>query len=63
MDNKLPLVSYALAALSGVCFVGGLVILSGEGRIQTCTDLRKSYPHWTNHLVAEKDAILQEECY
>lgn len=28
MDNKLSLVSYTLAAMAGICFVGGLVILS-----------------------------------
>lgn len=28
MDKKLHLVSYTLAALAGVCFVGGVVILS-----------------------------------
>lgn len=28
MDKKLSLVSYTLAAMAGVCFVGGLVILS-----------------------------------
>lgn len=43
MDNKLPLISYTLAAFSGICFIGGLVILSGEGRKHTCTDLRRSY--------------------
>ena len=32
MDNKLSaIVSYALATLSGICFIGGLVILTGEG--------------------------------
>ena len=31
MDRKLPLISYALVALSGICFIGGLVILSTEG--------------------------------
>lgn len=31
MDNKLPIISYALAALSSACFIGGLVLLSGEG--------------------------------
>lgn len=38
MDNKLPLVSYTLAIVSGICFISGLVILSGEGeqtRVQT----------------------------
>lgn len=44
MDNKLPLISYALAAMSGICFIGGLVILSSEGRINTCIDSRRSYP-------------------
>lgn len=28
MEKKLSLVSYTLAAMAGVCFVGGLVILS-----------------------------------
>ena len=28
MDSKLSLVSYTLAAMAGVCFVSGLVILS-----------------------------------
>jgi hypothetical protein len=28
MDNKLSLVSYTLAAMAGICFVSGLVILS-----------------------------------
>jgi len=32
MYNKLSLVSYTLAAMAGICFIQGLVILSGEGR-------------------------------
>lgn len=32
MDNKLPLISYAFAAMAGVSFICGLVILSSEGR-------------------------------
>lgn len=28
MDNKLTLVSYTLAAMAGICFVSGIVILS-----------------------------------
>ena len=32
MHDKLSLVSYTLATMAGLCFVGGLVILSGEGR-------------------------------
>lgn len=45
MDNrKLPLVSYALATVSGVCFLSGLMILSREGRKTVWTDLRGSYP-------------------
>ena len=43
MDKKLPLMSYALALLSGICFVGGLFILSNEGETNICTDLRSSY--------------------
>ena len=34
MYNKLSLVSYTLATMAGLCFVGGLVILSGEGRLE-----------------------------
>ena len=33
MNNRLSLVSYSLATLAGICFIGGLVILSGEGRM------------------------------
>lgn len=33
MRDKLSIVSYTLATMAGICFVGGLVILSGEGRI------------------------------
>lgn len=28
MDKKLSLVSYTLATMAGICFVGGIVILS-----------------------------------
>lgn len=28
MNNKLSMVSYTLATMAGICFVGGLVILS-----------------------------------
>lgn len=32
MDNRLSsIVSYALATVAGACFIGGLVVLSGEG--------------------------------
>ena len=44
MDNRLPLISYALATVSGICFLGGLVILSSEGRTDVWTGLRRSYP-------------------
>ncbi len=44
MDKKVPLISYTLAAMSGVCFLGGLMILSREGRKTIWTDLRGSYP-------------------
>ena len=43
MDKKMPLITYTLAAFSGICFLSGLVILSSEGRIDTCTDSRSSY--------------------
>lgn len=43
MDDKLPLISYTLAAMSGICFVGGLIILSSERRNHVWTDLRGSY--------------------
>lgn len=45
MDNKIPLISYALAAMSGVCFLGGLVVLSREGRTTMWTDSRDCYPY------------------
>lgn len=32
MDGKLSFVSYTLAAMAGICFVSGLVIISTEGR-------------------------------
>jgi hypothetical protein len=44
MDNKLPLISYTLAAVSGICFLSGLVIISREGRTNTWKDLGSSYP-------------------
>lgn len=43
MDNKMPIITCALAAMSGICFVGGLVILSSEGRQHIWTGLRRSY--------------------
>lgn len=43
MDDKLPLISYALAAMSGICFIGGLIILSTEGGAPEWIDLRRSY--------------------
>ena len=43
MDNKLPLVSYTLAAMSSICFIGGLVILSSERRQNIWIGLRRSY--------------------
>lgn len=33
MERKKPLVSYTLAAMAGICFVSGLVLLTGEGRL------------------------------
>lgn len=30
MNSKLSIISYTLAALAGVCFIQGLVILSDE---------------------------------
>lgn len=44
MDKKMPLISYTLATMSGICFLGGLIILSREGRKNEWTDLRGSYP-------------------
>ena len=43
MNNKIPLISYTFAALAGICFIRGLVILSSEGRYPECTDLRNYY--------------------
>lgn len=33
MNNKLSLISYTLAAMAGICFVSGIVIISSEGRM------------------------------
>jgi hypothetical protein len=33
MKDKLSLVSYTLAAIAGICFVSGIVIITGEGRV------------------------------
>lgn len=41
MNNKLPIIPYALAILSGVSFVCGLVILTSEGSNTLCIDLRR----------------------
>lgn len=43
MNNKTPLISYTLAVVSGICFIGGLVILSSEGRVDACIDSRRLY--------------------
>lgn len=34
MKYRLPIVSYSLVTLAGICFVSGLVILTSEGSIQ-----------------------------
>ena len=34
MDKKVSLVSYALAAMAGLCFMSGLMILSSEGSLE-----------------------------
>ena len=44
MDNRLPLISYTLATVSGICFLGGLAILSSEGRKRMWIESRRSYP-------------------
>lgn len=44
MNVKLPLISYTLAAISGISFVGGLIIISSEGRQHIWTGSEKSYP-------------------
>lgn len=44
MDKALPIISYTLVTLSGICFIGGLVILSNEGRTFKWTESRISYP-------------------
>ena len=33
MDAKIPLVSYVLATVSGICFISGFYILSKEGEL------------------------------
>lgn len=60
MDNKMPLISYTLATMSGICFLGGLIILSREGRQNEWTDSRESYPCSTIHSTQEGSDISQE---
>ena len=45
MDNKMPLISCTFAALAGICFIQGLIILSTEGRYPECTDSRSYYQY------------------
>lgn len=33
MHDKLTLISYTLAAMSGICFISGLAILSNKGGV------------------------------
>lgn len=33
MERKRPFMSYAFAALSSICFIGGIMILSREGEL------------------------------
>ena len=33
MDVKIPLVTYVLATMSGICFLSGFYILSKEGEL------------------------------
>jgi hypothetical protein len=49
MDKKLPLISYTLAAVSSICFIGGIIILSSEGSTAMCTESKRSYPFWISH--------------
>ena len=32
MNDGLDVVSYTLATMAGICFIGGLIILSGGGK-------------------------------
>jgi hypothetical protein len=44
MGLKLPIISYTLAVISGISFVGGLIIISSEGRQHIWTGSERSYP-------------------
>ncbi len=44
MDDGLAIISYTLAAMAGVCFASGLVILSG-GRVKQHGPTRTNYIH------------------
>lgn len=44
MSDKLSLISYTLAAMAGICFLSGLVILTDKGESLGWTDLRVFYP-------------------
>lgn len=46
MNNKLILASYALAVVSGMCFFGGIAILSNEGGEHIWTASKTYFSHW-----------------
>lgn len=43
MNNKKPIIPYALAVLSGISFVCGLVILTSEGSHEKWIDWESLY--------------------
>lgn len=45
MNNRLSVVSYTLATIASVCFISGLVVLSGEGRYQSNEQGRNTAVH------------------
>ena len=44
MDNGMTVLSYALATMASVCFVGGIAILSG-GRVKKHGTVRSNHRH------------------
>jgi hypothetical protein len=43
MNNGSTVISYALAALAGVCFVTGIALLSDEGSVMKHGSSEKTY--------------------
>lgn len=45
MNDKISVISYMFATIASVCFISGLVVLSGEGRGQSDEPSRSHVIH------------------